>query len=99
MAHEGFWRSADSGRSAHVFECRKRRKNLRDLKRARDANSCDGAGRQAGNIPFLEVDRTLRRLQVTGDQINEGGLPRTIGPNYANRLMRRYLERDIARRD
>jgi hypothetical protein len=83
---------------AHVLEHRERGKDLRDLERARDAEPGDLARRPPGNVAVLEPDGALGRPQMTGDHVDEGGLAGAVGADDADGLLRRNVDRDVARR-
>src|SRR3569833_1925476 len=50
-----------------------------DLKRPLDAEAADLMGRQAGNVAPAEKDLAGRRMQQTGNQVEERRLPGTVG--------------------
>ena len=48
---------------------------------------------------LLEADRALRRPQMAGDHVDERGLAGAVGADDADGLLRRHVERDVARGD
>src|SRR5262249_35113928 len=76
----------------------RRRKDLRHLEGARDAEPRDLAGRTPSDVAVLEPDRSLVGAQMAGDHVDERGLAGSIGADDPDRLLRRDVEADIARR-
>src|SRR6201995_4960111 len=88
--------ATDGARRAHVLEHRQRGEYLRDLKRPGDANTHDLARGQAGDVTLLEVDRSLGRLQMTGNHVDEGGFAGAVGTDHADGLLGRHADGDVA---
>jgi hypothetical protein len=60
--------------------------DLRHLERARDAGGDDGARRQRGDVAAEEGDAAGARLQIAGDEVDEGCLAGPVGADDADAL-------------
>src|SRR5439155_16547390 len=73
-----------------------RRKSLRDLERARNSAPRDRGRGQSCDILVLEPDRAVRRLDVTGDHVDERRLAGAVSADDSDSLRRWHIERDVA---
>ena len=68
-------------RHAHVLEHRQVRKQVRDLKRLRDAEAHHDVLRPSRDVLVLEPDPARARLHLSRDQPEERRLPRAVRPD------------------
>src|SRR5262245_5024362 len=66
-----------------------------DLVRARDAEVCAPTARHARDVAVEERDRPAVGLELAGDQVEQRGLPRAIGPDDEPPLARLDGERHV----
>ena len=77
-----------------VLQHGERAEEVRDLKRAGEAERRSPVRRHAGDVAPEEPDRAGGDRQLTRDQVEERRLPGTVGPDQRAALARPHGERD-----
>ena len=71
---------------AYIFEDGLSRKDIDDLKRPRDTLLAGLMRRKSRDVPALKDDLAFIRFEQAGNEIEEGGLPRPVGPDHGHDL-------------
>jgi hypothetical protein len=66
---------------------------MRNLMREGDTGARAGVRGKGGDVPSLEDDRAAIGTESAGENVERGGLASAVGPDDADRLVRRYGQR------
>src|SRR5712664_936680 len=82
----------------HVLPHREVRKGAHDLECAGQAEPADGVRLEPGERSAVEADVAAIRGQEAGEQVEDRGLARSVGPDESQHLAADHVEREIAHR-
>ncbi len=88
--------SVTEERRLDVLKYREAREDVGALEGATHAETAEIVGRDTGDLPVLEADAARVGPEVTGDEVEERGLARAVGPDDGADRAARNAEADSA---